>query len=135
DLRPLPDVAMTGTCTRECSEVRPLRRLLDAGPAVAPPPGVKGRGQAVHLRALPGAGWARAADGPTAAPSPPPPPHNGQGGGSKVGGMRFMAAYGGGGGYGGGDPAGKDCGLEEIPLSQGAEFPPGNTPAGQTAQE
>lgn len=58
---------------------------------------------------------------------------SGGGGGSKVGGMRFMTAYGS--AYaGGGDPSGKDCGLEEIPLSQGVEYHSGNTPTGQTSK-
>ncbi|CAG14440.1 unnamed protein product, partial [Tetraodon nigroviridis] len=63
DLRPLPDVAMTGTCTRECREFGHSDACWMPGQPSPPRRGVKGRGQAVHLRALPGAGWARAADG------------------------------------------------------------------------
>ena len=57
----------------------------------------------------------------------------GGGGGSKVANMRFMTPYSS--AYtGGGDPSGKDCGLEEIPLSQTAEFHSASTPTGQTSK-
>lgn len=57
----------------------------------------------------------------------------GGGGGSKVASMRFMTPYSSA-FPGGGDSSGKDCGLEEIPLSQGVEYHSGNTPTGQTSK-
>lgn len=52
---------------------------------------------------------------------------------SKVANMRFMTPYSS--AYpGSGDSSGKDCGQEEIPLSQAAEYHSATTPTGQTSK-
>ncbi|KAF3838833.1 hypothetical protein F7725_010601, partial [Dissostichus mawsoni] len=55
----------------------------------------------------------------------------GSGGGSKVANMRFMTPYSS--AYSG-DPSGKDCEREDIPLSQAVEFHSATTPTGQTSK-
>lgn len=133
DLRPLPDVAMTGNCTRECTEFghsdscwmpgqpSPDRRGSKSAPKLStfvPYQEMDGQEQ------LMANGSAKPLSGEE---------QRGTGGGSKVGGMRFMTPYSS--AYpGGGDPSAKDCGLEEIPLSQGVEYHSGNTPTGQTSK-
>lgn len=57
---------------------------------------------------------------------------SGGGGGSKVANMRFMTPYSS--AYPAGGDSGKDCGLEEIPLSQAVEYHSATTPTGQTSK-
>lgn len=134
DLRPLPDVAMTGNCTLECTEFghsdscwmpgqpSPNRRVSKSAPKLStfvPYQEMDGQEQ---LMANGSAKPMTTEDRGTASGS----------GGSKVAGMRFMAPYSS--AYAGGGDSGKDFGLEEIPLSQGVEYQSGNTPTGQTSK-
>ncbi|XP_041845821.1 protocadherin-1-like isoform X1 [Melanotaenia boesemani] len=138
DLRPLPDVAMTGNCTRECTEFghsdscwmpgqpSPNRKVSKNAPKLStfvPYQEMDGQEQLM-------------ANG---SPKPAMTEERGTGGSgaggssSKVANMRFMTPYSS--AYpGNGDSSGKDCGLEEIPLSQAAEYHSANTPTGQTAK-
>lgn len=71
-------------------------------------------------------------------PKPLPMEERGPGGGgggssSKVANMRFMTPYSS--AYpSGGDSSSKDCGMEEIPLSQAVEYHSATTPTGQTSK-
>lgn len=135
DLRPLPDVAMTGNCTHECTEFghsdscwmpgqpSPTRRVSKSAPKLStfvPYQEMDGQEQLM-------------ANG-----SPKPLTEergtgSGAGGSSKVANMRFMTPYSS--AYpGGGDSSSKDCGLEEIPLSQAVEYHSATTPTGQTSK-
>lgn len=139
DLRPLPDVAMTGNCTHECTEFghsdscwmpgqpSPNRMASKSAPKLStfvPYQEMDGQEQLM-------------ANG---SPRPLATEERGTGSGgvggsssSKVANMRFMTPYSS--AYpGGGDPSGKDCGLEEIPLSQAVEFHSATTPTGQTSK-
>lgn len=136
DLRPLPDVAMTGNCTHECTEFghsdscwmpgqpSPTRKVSKNAPKLStfvPYQEMDGQEQLM-------------ANG---SPKPLATEERGTGSGgsssSKVANMRFMTPYSS--AYpGGGDSSGKDCGLEEIPLSQGVEYHSATTPTGQTSK-
>ncbi|XP_062250218.1 protocadherin-9-like [Platichthys flesus] len=133
DLRPLPDVAMTGNCTHECTEFghsdscwmpgqpSPTRKVSQNAPPLStfvPYQEMDGQEQLM-------------ANG---SPKPLMTEERGPGGGgSKVANMRFMTPYSS--AYpGGGDSSGKACGLEEIPLSQAVEYHSATTPTGQTAK-
>ncbi|XP_041916642.1 protocadherin-1 isoform X2 [Alosa sapidissima] len=132
DLRSLPDVAMTGNCTRECTEFGHSDACWMPGqpsPTRAPK---SAKGAAKLSTFVP----YQERDGPVTNGSPKPAPEervsgggSGVGGGSsKVAGVRFKppytSAY-----SAGGEP--KDCSLEEIPLSQATDYSSATTPPSQ----
>ncbi|XP_037531119.1 protocadherin-1 [Nematolebias whitei] len=137
DLRPLPDVAMTGNCTRECTEFghsdscwmpgqpSPNRKVSKScAPKLSTFVPYQEMDGQEHLMA-------------NGSPKPMITEERGTGGAggsnSKVASMRFMTPYSS--AYpGSGDSSGKDCGLEEIPLSQAAEYHSATTPTGQTSK-
>ncbi|XP_047209744.1 protocadherin-1-like isoform X1 [Girardinichthys multiradiatus] len=137
DLRPLPDVAMTGNCTRECTEFGHSDSCWMPG---QPSPNLKVSKNAPKLstfvpyQEMDGQEQLMA----NGSPKPMVTEECGTGGGagsssSKVASMRFMTPYSS--AYpGNGDSSGKDCGLEEIPLSQAAEYHSAATPTGQTSK-
>ncbi|XP_061895861.1 protocadherin-1-like isoform X2 [Entelurus aequoreus] len=132
DLRPLPDVAMTGNCTRECTEFGHSDSCWMPG---QPSPERKAPKSAAQLATFvpyqetagPEQQQQPAAN---AGPKPLPAEERGPGGGgARVANMRFMTPYSS--AYpAGADTSGKDCGLEEIPLSQAAEYRSAAAPAG-----
>ncbi|KAM8847767.1 protocadherin-1 isoform 1-T1 [Synchiropus picturatus] len=124
DLRPLPDVAMTGNCTRECTEFGHSDSCWMPGQQSKAAPKLS---TFVPYQETDGP------DQPLANGSPKPPVTEERGGSSKVASMRFMAPYSS--AYPlGADQSGKDCGREDIPLSQAAEYHSANTPTGQTSK-
>lgn len=135
DLRPLPDVAMTGNCTHECTEFGHSDSCWMPG---QPSPNHRASMTAPKLSTFVPyqemAGQEQLMANGSAKPVTTEDRGTGSGsGGSKVASMRFMTPYSS--TYpGGGDSSGKDCGLEEIPLSQGVEYHSGNTPTGQTSK-
>ncbi|XP_077388216.1 protocadherin-1-like isoform X1 [Festucalex cinctus] len=141
DLRPLPDVAMTGNCTRECTEFGHSDSCWMPG---QPSPNRKGpKGAAVPAKLSTFVPY-QEMDAAREAPLPPPPPMaNGspkpvpveEHGGGRVANMRFMTPYSSAYplGAAGQTPA-KDCGLEEIPLSQAVEFHSAAAPTGHAAK-
>ncbi|XP_068571408.1 protocadherin-9-like [Cebidichthys violaceus] len=135
DLRPLPDVAMTGNCTHECTEFGHSDSCWMPG---EPSPTHKVSMKAPMLSTFVPYQEMDGQEQLMANGSPKPlTEERGTGGGgvggSKVANMRFMTPYSS--AYpGGGDSSGKDCGLEEIPLSQAAEYHSATTPTGQTSK-
>ncbi|KAF7645421.1 hypothetical protein LDENG_00204880 [Lucifuga dentata] len=135
---------MTGNCTRECTEFghsdscwmpgqpSPIRNVSKTAPKLStfvPYQEMDGQEQLM-------------ANG---SPKPMTAEERGSGGGSaggigggsdvssKVANMRFMTPYTS--AYpGGGDSSVKDCGLEEIPLSQAAEYHSATTQTSQTSK-
>ncbi|XP_077588672.1 protocadherin-1-like isoform X1 [Stigmatopora nigra] len=139
DLRPLPDVAMTGNCTRECTEYGHSDSCWMPG---RPSPEHKGpQGAAAKLSTfVPYQESTNARDASALAngsPKPIPGEERGPGAsGGMVTNMRFTTPYGSAYpmGASGQTPA-KDCGLEEIPLSQTVEFHSATAPAGHHASK
>lgn len=135
DLRSLPDVAMTGNCTRECTEFGHSDSCWMPG---QPSPNHKVSKNAPKLSTFVPYQEMDGQDQLMANGSPKPlaTEERGTGGGgssSKVANMRFMTPYSS--AYPmGGDSSGKDCGLEEIPLSQAVEYHSATTPTGQTSK-
>ncbi|XP_041800499.1 protocadherin-1-like [Chelmon rostratus] len=137
DLRPLPDVAMTGNCTHECTEFGHSDSCWMPG---QPSPNRKVSKNAPKLSTFVPYQEMDGQEQLMANGSPKPLTMEergaGSGGGgssSKVANMRFMTPYSS--AYpGGGDSSGKDCGLEEIPLSQAVEYHSATTPTGQTSK-
>lgn len=136
DLRPLPDVAMTGNCTHECTEFghsdscwmpgqpSPTRKVSKNAPKLS---------TFVPYQEMDGQEQLMANGSPKPLATEERGMGSGGSGGSKVANMRFMTPYSS--AYpGGGDSSGKDCGLEEIPLSQGVEYHSATTPTGQTSK-
>lgn len=136
DLRPLPDVAMTGNCTHECTEFghsdscwmpgqpSPNRRVSKSAPKLS---------TFVPYQEMDGQEQLMANGSPKPLMTEERGTGSGVGGSSKVANMRFMTPYSS--AYpGGGDSSGKDCGLEEIPLSQAVEYHSATTPTGQTSK-
>lgn len=132
DLRPLPDVAMTGNCTRECTEFGHSDSCWMPG---QPSPNRKVSKNAPKLSTFVPyqemEGQELMANG---SPKPLASEERGTGGSSssKVANMRFMTPYSS--AYPVGGESGKDCGLEEIPLSQAVEYHSATTPTGQTSK-
>ncbi|XP_011478898.1 protocadherin-1 isoform X1 [Oryzias latipes] len=131
NLRPLPDVAMTGNCTRECTEFGHSDSCWMPG---QPSPNHKVSKSAPKLSTFVPYQEMDGQEQLMANGSPKPVVTEERGGaggsGSKVANMRFMTPYSS--AYqGGGASSGKDRGLEEIPLSQAAEYHSATTPTGQ----
>lgn len=128
DLRPLPDVAMTGKCTRECTEYghsdscwmpgqpSPNRtKSSKSGPKLSTFVPYQEREGQERLMAD--------------SSSKPLGEERSGGGGNKVASIRFLPPYTS--AYSAGGDGGKDCPLEEIPLSQTADYAPATTPSSQ----
>lgn len=137
DLRPLPDVAMTGNCTHECTEFGHSDSCWMPG---QPSPNRKVSKNAPKLSTFVPYQEMDGQEQLMANGSPKPMTMEergtcGGGGssGSKVANMRFMTPYSS--AYpAGGDSSSKDCGMEEIPLSQAVEYHSATTPTGQTSK-
>ncbi|XP_030623860.1 protocadherin-1 [Chanos chanos] len=129
DLRPLPDVAMTGNCTRECTEFghsdacwmpgQPSPNRAKSASKSAPKlstfvPYQEREDQEQHIMA----------NG-----SPKPLSEERGVGPTKVANVRFLPPYTS--AYSAGGEVGKDCPREEIPLSQAGDYKSATTPSSQ----
>ncbi|XP_061691654.1 protocadherin-11 Y-linked-like [Syngnathoides biaculeatus] len=137
DLRPLPDVAMTGNCTRECTEFGHSDSCWMPGQPSPNRKGAKGAAPPKLSTFVPYQETDAARDPPAplpvanGSPKPVPVEERGPGGGGRVANMRFMTPYSSAYPLG---AAAKDCGLEEIPLSQTVEFHSATTPTGHASK-
>lgn len=140
DLRPLPDVAMTGNCTHECTEFGHSDACWMPG---QPSPNRKSSNNAPKLSTFVPYQEMEGQEHLMANGSPKPLTEErgsgggvgggGSGGGPKVANMRFMTPYTSAYSGGSGD-SGKDCTLEEIPLSQAIEYHSATTPTSQSSK-
>ncbi|XP_064811157.1 protocadherin-1-like isoform X1 [Oncorhynchus masou masou] len=130
DLRPLPDVAMTGNCTHECTEYGHSDACWMPG---QPSPNRKSSTKnAPKLSTFVPYLESEGQDHLMANGSPKPMADErgsagGGSGGSKVANIRFLPPYSS--AFSGGSDSGKGC--EEIPLSQAAEYHSATTPTNQ----
>lgn len=143
DLRPLPDVAMTGNCTHECTEFGHSDSCWMPGQPSSPSHKAPNLSKSVpklstfvpYHQDVDPQETMMANGSPKPAKDERNAPNGGSAGserGGKVANMRFMAPYNS--AYtNAGDSTTKDCGKEEIPLSQ-AEYHSATTPTGQTAK-
>ncbi|XP_033988578.1 protocadherin-9-like, partial [Trematomus bernacchii] len=136
DLRPLPDVAMTGNCTHECTEFGHSDSCWMPGGEPSPTRKVSLNAPSkvstfVPYQETEGQEQLMANGSPKPLTEDRGTGTGGSGGGSKVANMRFMTPYSS--AYSG-DPSGKDCEREDIPLSQAVEFHSATTPTGQTSK-
>ncbi|XP_017571735.1 protocadherin-1 isoform X2 [Pygocentrus nattereri] len=127
DLRSLPDVAMTGNCTRECTEFGHSDSCWMPG---QPSPNrnkttTKGGPKLSTFVPYP----ERESQDQLMANGSPKPIGEEHGGGNKMAAIRFLPPYTS--AYSAGGEAGKDCPLEEIPLSQTADYASATTPSSQ----
>ncbi|XP_035265527.1 protocadherin-1 isoform X1 [Anguilla anguilla] len=125
DLRPLPDVAMTGNCTRECTEFGHSDACWMPG---QPSPNRKTKNAPKLSTFVPyqeREGQERLTGG-----SPKLVEERSN---NKVANIRFLPPYS---AYSGGSShePGKDCPLEEIPLNQTSEFPSATSPSSQASK-
>ncbi|XP_076877148.1 uncharacterized protein LOC143526561 [Brachyhypopomus gauderio] len=120
DLRSLPDVAMTGNCTRECTEFGHSDACWM--PGHASPNRAKATKGGAKLSTFVPYQERESQEQLMANGSPKPLGEEHVGGGSnKMAGVRFLPPYTS--AYSAGGETGKDCPLEEIPLSQMATTP------------
>uniref|UniRef100_A0A8C6TGQ3 Protocadherin 1 n=1 Tax=Neogobius melanostomus TaxID=47308 RepID=A0A8C6TGQ3_9GOBI len=141
DLRPLPDVAMTGNCTRECTEFGHSDSCWMPGQPPSSPGGRKLTAAKLSTF-VPYSSDAESVDARAGNGSGPKPAAKEERGsatagtierGTKMANMRFMTPYNS--AYtssAGGDANAKECKLEGVPKNQG-EYHSNATPAGQTA--
>ncbi|XP_036425193.1 protocadherin-1 isoform X2 [Colossoma macropomum] len=127
DLRSLPDVAMTGNCTRECTEFGHSDSCWMPG---QPSPNrnktaTKGGPKLSTFVPYP----ERESQDQLMANGSPKPIGEEHGGGNKMAAIRFLPPYTS--AYSAGGEVGKDCPLEEIPLSQTADYASATTPSSQ----
>ncbi|XP_022539749.2 protocadherin-1 isoform X1 [Astyanax mexicanus] len=127
DLRSLPDVAMTGTCTRECTEFGHSDSCWMPGQPSPNRNKTASKGGPKLSTFVPY--QEREPQDQLMANGSPKPIGEEHGGGSKMGTIRFLPPYTS--AYSAGGDAGKDCPLEEIPLSQTADYPSATTPSSQ----
>ncbi|KAA0709480.1 hypothetical protein E1301_Tti004095 [Triplophysa tibetana] len=128
DLRPLPDVAMTGKCTHECTEYGHSDSCWM--PRQPSPDRTKGSKSGPKLSTFVPYQEREGQERLMADSSSKPLGEERSGGGSnKVASIRFLPPYTS--AYSTGGDGGKDCPLEEIPLSQTADYAPATTPSSQ----
>ncbi|XP_055478784.1 protocadherin 18-like [Psammomys obesus] len=125
DLRPLPDVAMTGTCTRECSEFGHSDTCWMPGQSS---PSRRTKSSALKLSTFVPY-QDRGGQEPAGAGSPSPPEDRN----TKTAPVRLLPSYSAF-SHSSHDSCKDSATLEEIPLTQTSDFPPTATPASaQTA--
>ncbi|XP_074068832.1 protocadherin-1 isoform X2 [Macrotis lagotis] len=124
DLRPLPDVAMTGTCTRECSEFGHSDTCWMPGQSS---PSRRSKSSALKLSTFVPY-QDRGGQEPAGAGSPSPPEERN----TKMAPVRLLPSYSA--FSNSSHDSCKDSTLEEIPLTQTSDFPPAATPSAQTAK-
>ncbi|XP_028815789.1 protocadherin-1-like isoform X2 [Denticeps clupeoides] len=129
DLRSLPDVAMTGNCTRECTEFGHSDACWM--PGQPSPNRSKSTKNAPKLSTFVPY-QEREPQMTNGSPKPVAEECGGGGGNSKMANIRFLPPYTS--AYSAGGEAGKDCPLEEIPLSQSADYPSATTPSSQSSK-
>ncbi|XP_051774480.1 protocadherin-1 isoform X2 [Ctenopharyngodon idella] len=128
DLRPLPDVAMTGKCTRECTEYGHSDSCWM--PGQPSPNRTKSAKSGPKLSTFVPYQEREGQERLMADSSSKPHGEERSGGGSnKVASIRFLPPYTS--AYSTGGDSGKDCPREEIPLSQTADYVPATTPSSQ----
>ncbi|KAL1261993.1 hypothetical protein QQF64_007258, partial [Cirrhinus molitorella] len=128
DLRPLPDVAMTGKCTRECTEYGHSDSCWM--PGQPSPNRTKSAKSGPKLSTFVPYQEREGQERLMADSSSKPHGEERSGGGSnKVASIRFLPPYTS--AYSTGGDSGKDCPREEIPLSQTADYAPATTPSSQ----
>ncbi|XP_061747988.1 protocadherin-1-like isoform X2 [Nerophis ophidion] len=133
DLRPLPDVAMTGNCTRECTEFGHSDSCWMPGQPSPERKAPKSAAQLPTFVPYQETGGPEQQPAAAAAANAGPKPLPAEERGARVANMRFMTPYSS--AYpAGADTSGKDCGLEEIPLSQAAEYRSTAAPAGHASK-
>uniref|UniRef100_A0A2K6KA43 Protocadherin 1 n=1 Tax=Rhinopithecus bieti TaxID=61621 RepID=A0A2K6KA43_RHIBE len=126
DLRPLPDVAMTGTCTRECSEFGHSDTCWMPGQSS---PSRRTKSSALKLSTFVPY-QDRGGQEPAGAGSPSPPEDRN----TKTAPVRLLPSYSAF-SHSSHDSCKDSATLEEIPLTQTSDFPPAATPASaQTAK-
>lgn len=126
DLRPLPDVAMTGTCTRECSEFGHSDTCWMPGHSS---PSRRTKSSALKLSTFVPY-QDRGGQEPAGAGSPSPPEDRN----TKTAPVRLLPSYSAF-SHSSHDSCKDSATLEEIPLTQTSDFPPTATPASaQTAK-
>lgn len=126
DLRPLPDVAMTGTCTRECSEFGHSDTCWMPGQSS---PSRRTKSSALKLSTFVPY-QDRGGQEPAGVGSPSPPEDRN----TKTAPVRFLPSYSAF-SHSSHDSCKDSATLEEIPLTQTSDFPPAATPASaQTAK-
>ncbi|XP_023371473.1 protocadherin-1 isoform X4 [Otolemur garnettii] len=126
DLRPLPDVAMTGTCTRECSEFGHSDTCWMPGQSS---PSRRTKNSALKLSTFVPY-QDRGGQEPAGAGSPSPPEDRN----TKTAPVRLLPSYSAF-SHSSHDSCKDSATLEEIPLTQTSDFPPAATPASaQTAK-
>lgn len=120
DLRPLPDVAMTGTCTRECSEFGHSDTCWMPGQSS---PSRRTKSSALKLSTFVPY-QDRGGQEPAGAGSPSPPEDRN----TKTAPVRLLPSYSAF-SHSSHDSCKDSATLEEIPLTQTSDFPPTATPA------